>query len=75
MDALPPTEAALLQHVKRVAYQAGHVWSQALLKDPVLLSSLEWGWIKTNMFNYMGAILNSTAIGIKILPRTDYVWL
>ena len=25
MDTLPPTEAALLQHVKRVAYQAGHV--------------------------------------------------
>ena len=48
MDALPPTEAALLQHVKRVAYQAGHVWGQALLKNPVLPSPLEWGWIKTN---------------------------
>ena len=48
MDELPPTEAALLQYVKRVAYQAGHVWGQALLTDPVLPSPLEWGWIKTN---------------------------
>ena len=28
-QAIPPTRSALLQHVKRAAYQAGCVWSQS----------------------------------------------
>ena len=34
MENIPPTNAALLQHVRRAAYQLGYVWSQALV--PVL---------------------------------------
>ena len=37
-----------LQHVKHAAYQAGHVWGQALSPNPSLLPSpSESGWQKT----------------------------
>ena len=34
MENIPPTHDALMQHTKRSAYQAGHVWSPCLLTDP-----------------------------------------
>ena len=46
IEDIPPTEAALLQHVKRESYQAGHCWGQALLKSPELPIPSEWGWTK-----------------------------
>lgn len=45
-DAIPPTKAALLQHVKRVVYQAGYCWGQALIAEQNLPCPSEWGWIK-----------------------------
>ena len=30
-DAIPPSRAALLQHAKRAAYQAGIIWAQATI--------------------------------------------
>ena len=44
---IPPTRAALEQHVKRAAFQGGHVWGQTLLPQPTLPSPCSWGWIKT----------------------------
>lgn len=41
---IPPTHDALLQHVKRAAYQTGHVWSQTLVVEPALPCPSEWGW-------------------------------
>ena len=46
LEGIPPTRAALEQHVKRACYQAGHVWSQSLVAQPVLPSPSEWGWEK-----------------------------
>ena len=40
-DNIPPTSAALYQHVKRVAYQAGFCWGQTLVASP-----FDWGWKK-----------------------------
>lgn len=45
---IPPTRAALEQHVKRAVFQGGHVWGQSLVPDPVLPSPSSWGWIKTD---------------------------
>ena len=52
IDLIPPTSAAFLQHVKRSAYQAGHIWGQTLVAAPVLPSPYDWGWIKgpTNLW-------------------------
>jgi len=47
MDGLPPTQAALVEHTKRAAYQAGHVWAQMFVAVPKLPSPGEWGWLQT----------------------------
>jgi hypothetical protein len=47
MDGLPPTQAALIEHTKRAAYQAGYVWAQMFLPNPMLPSPAQWGWLKT----------------------------
>ena len=46
IDALSPTQVALIQHIKRVVYQAGHCWSQAMIASPVLPSPNTWGWCR-----------------------------
>ena len=30
-DSIPPTQAVLIQHIKRAAYQAGCMWGQATI--------------------------------------------
>ena len=44
IENIPPTQAALAQHMKRAAYQAGHVWGQGLEPMQELPSPAEWGW-------------------------------
>ena len=34
MDRLSPSSDALFQHIKRCAFQAGHLWDQSTLKEP-----------------------------------------
>ena len=48
IDALPPTQAALSEHTKRAAYQAGYVWGQMLVAEPELPPPppSDWGWKK-----------------------------
>ena len=48
MKAIPPTRAALEQHVKRTVYQEGYVWGLSLIANPVLPSPTNWGWMKTS---------------------------
>lgn len=43
-DSIPPTSAALKEHCKRAAFQAGHIWGQSLLCSPILPSPSHWGW-------------------------------
>ena len=45
-EAIPPTRAALLQHTKRAAYQAGCIWGQATQCQPEAESPADWGWKK-----------------------------
>ena len=46
-DSIPPTQAALREHVKRAAYQAGVIWGQATCADPDIGSPADWGWMKS----------------------------
>ena len=48
MDGLPQTQAALVEHTKRAAYEADHVWAQMFKAVPKLPSPAEWGWLPTN---------------------------
>lgn len=47
VEHLPPTAAALKQHVLHSVYQAAHIWRQALDKQPSLPNPGDWGWDKT----------------------------
>ena len=42
-EAIPPTRAALLQHAKRAAYEAGCIWSQSTLRQPETQNPADWG--------------------------------
>ena len=43
-NSIPPTQAALREHSKRAAYQAGIIWGQATVCNPDMSSPAEWGW-------------------------------
>lgn len=43
LENIPPTQAVLIQHIKRASYQA-NIWNQALIPDPQLPSPSNWGW-------------------------------
>uniref|UniRef100_UPI00358E0007 uncharacterized protein n=1 Tax=Myxine glutinosa TaxID=7769 RepID=UPI00358E0007 len=45
IEAIPPTQAALVQHVKRATYQGGHCWEQSLVPHCYLPSPCDWGWV------------------------------
>ncbi|KAL0198142.1 hypothetical protein M9458_006682, partial [Cirrhinus mrigala] len=45
-DAIPPTSASLVQHVKRSAFQAACIWGQATVCKMQTESPANWGWQK-----------------------------
>ena len=47
VQLIPPTKAALEEHVKRAVYQGGHVLGQILLPAPELPPPTNWGWSMT----------------------------
>ncbi|KAG7172779.1 hypothetical protein Hamer_G007018 [Homarus americanus] len=47
LEHLPPTRAALEQHIKRAAYQVGHIWGQGAIAFVILPSPCDWGWMKS----------------------------
>ncbi len=46
IENIPPTQSALLQHIKRAVYQAGYIWGQAHIWNPTIPSEKDWGWIQ-----------------------------
>ncbi|KXJ17320.1 hypothetical protein AC249_AIPGENE16297 [Exaiptasia diaphana] len=44
IDSIPPTKAALVQHMRRAIYQGVCVWRQTLVPQPVLPCPSAWGW-------------------------------
>lgn len=52
VQLIPPTKAALEEHVKRAVYQGGHVWGQMLLPAPELPPPTNWGWSRTEEGQY-----------------------
>jgi len=43
-DSIPPTKAALEQHIRQEVLQGAHTWGQTLLCQPALPSPADWGW-------------------------------
>ena len=47
IDNIPPTQGALLQHIKRTVLQGGYIWGQALNTSPDIPSPGDWGYKRT----------------------------
>jgi hypothetical protein len=46
INNIPPTQAALEQHVKSAIYQGGYIWGQAFICIPELSDPANWEWKK-----------------------------
>ena len=46
--SIPPTCDAHTQHVRRAAFQAGHIWAQALEETPIIPDCTNWGWLQNS---------------------------
>lgn len=44
LENIPPSQAALAEHIKRATFQAGFIWGQALIPMPVVPNPSDWGW-------------------------------
>ena len=53
IDNIPPTQAALDQHIKRSSYQSGHMWGQSLEVQPELPDVTDWGWETSETAGYI----------------------
>ena len=47
LENIPPTQAALEQHLKRARYQC-NCWNMCLSPDPQLPDPSDWGWTKVS---------------------------
>lgn len=52
LENIPPSQAALLQHVKRAVLQGGHIWGNMLIAKPALPCPSEWGWEQDDNNNW-----------------------
>ena len=48
LESIPPTQAALFQHVKRAILQSSFYWHQALSAQQEIQDFSGWGWQKDN---------------------------
>ena len=53
LDNIPPTQAALVQHTKTTVLQGGYVWGQTLLKQAVIPSPSDYGWIRDDDLEWL----------------------
>lgn len=44
---------AIVQHTKRAVFQGGYVWGQTLLKQAVLPSPSDYGWIRDDDLEWL----------------------
>ncbi len=73
IDGLPPTQAALIRHMKRAAYQAGHCWGQMTFAASELPSPGDWGGRERTQV--MESSLNHTTRSNPGLSCTPLPWM
>ena len=67
MDAIPPTRAVLVQHIKRSVYQGGHCWGKALQVALDLPSPGDCGWTDSNNWKPLLTTLPEASISSREL--------
>ena len=46
IENIPPTKAALIEHIRRSTYQGAICWGQCLVANQQLPCPSDWGWLK-----------------------------
>ena len=67
MDALPPTKAALLQHIRRAVYQGGHCWGNMLHACLDMPTPGNWGWVDPNNWKPLWTTLPEASVSSREL--------
>ena len=69
LENIPPTQAALFQHVKRALLQASFYWRQATSVQQEIPDFSEWGWIKdgTSSWQPLWTTLSDASVACAIL--------
>ena len=67
MDALPPTKAALVQHIKRAVYQGGHCWGKTLQVCLDLPTPGNWGWVDPSNWKPLWTTLPEASVSSREL--------
>ena len=67
MDAIPPTRAALLQHIKRAVYQGVHCWGKMLQVPIGMPPSGDWGWVDPQNWRSMWTIYEASTASRKLI--------
>ena len=63
LDAIPPTQGALLQHSLRTLYQGGHIWGQSTIIQPIYPDPSTFGSTKEGgTFRPLWSTLPSAAV-------------
>ena len=73
IELIPPTQAALIQHVKRATYQAGYCWSQSCIAAPEMPSPFVWGSNDTGMGRGCFGHIYSKQLGL--VERIASMWM
>ena len=78
-EAIPPTQAALHQHVKHATSQAGYIWSQSLVCQPETQSPAHWGWTKTGhrwqiVWTMLPAICRELPVALQVWMQDRMLW-
>ena len=68
-DLIPPTQGAFKGHVKRAAYEAGHIWSKAIVRQPETECLSEWGWFKEDSWKLFWTALTPIAKSCQELTK------
>ena len=69
MDAIPPTRAALVEHIKRAVYQGGHCWGKMVHVTMGMPSAVDWGWVDPHNWRPMWTTLPEASTAARELIR------
>ena len=67
IENIPPSQAALHQHIPRAVYQAAFVWNQCLSPQMVLPDPGNWGWTNSDKWEPLWTTLPEANVACREL--------
>ena len=69
MNSIPPTRAALVQHIRSAVYQGGHCWGKMLQATIGMPSAGNWGWVNPSNWRSRWTTLPEASAATRELIR------